>query len=78
MEIFNNMNSIWYWGIGLIVLFPIITLLLNEVGYKIGRKDETLLKPIRTFKNFVLPLGALVIVLIYLLGFDRNALSIKV
>jgi len=43
-----------------------------------GRRDESLIKPIQTFKNFVLPLVALVIVLIYLLNFDRNALSIKV
>ena len=78
MEIFNNIDSVWYWGMGLIILFPIITLLLNEVGYKMGRRDETLIKPIHTFKNFVLPLVTLVVLLIYVLRVDRNALSIKV
>lgn len=74
----DTINNVWYWGLGLIFLFPIITLLLNEVGYKMGRKDPTLLKPITTFKNFVLPMTALVVLLIYVLGVDRNALSIKV
>lgn len=77
-SLLTGWTKIWYWGIGLIVLFPVIILLLNEFGYKLSQRDRELHKPIRTFKNFILPLTALVILLIKVLDFDRGAFSIRI
>lgn len=73
-----NLEGIWFWGLVLIVLFPLLILVLNELGYFLIKKDPKLNAPIRTIRNFVLPLSAVVILLIQILDYDREALSIKV
>ncbi len=73
-----SLDSIWYWGVGLMLLFPLVVLLLNEVNYKVQKKDRELAKPIHTFKNYIVPLIVLVVLLIKVLDFRRDGLSIKV
>lgn len=53
-------------------------LVLGELTYVAEKKDEQLKKPIKVFKNFILPLAALIVLLIQVMGFDRSSLSIKV
>jgi small-conductance mechanosensitive channel len=74
----NNINPIWYWGLGIIFIFPIISLILTEIGYTLSRKDEKLGKPFNTFKTLVLPLTALIFLLIKVIGFNQNTLAIKI
>ena len=73
-----NLDAIWYWGIGLMLLFPIVVLLLNEVNYKVQKKDKELAKPLYTFRNYIVPLIVLAVLLIKVLDFSRDGLSIKV
>ncbi|MGB6150520.1 MAG: cyclic nucleotide-binding domain-containing protein [Pricia sp.] len=77
-ESFRGLDPIWYWGLGLIALFPVIMVVLGEVTYVAEQKDQQLKKPLNTFKNFILPLTALIILLIQVMDFERGALSIKV
>ncbi|MFS4491422.1 mechanosensitive ion channel domain-containing protein [Maribacter sp. 2308TA10-17] len=75
---FLELGNLWYWAVGLIVIFPIIMLILNEVGYFAGNRDTRLIKPIKTVKSFIIPLIALVILLVQVLDFDRASVTIKV
>ncbi|QCX00452.1 mechanosensitive ion channel [Aggregatimonas sangjinii] len=77
-EFLSEMDSVFYWGICLILVFPIIMLILSEVTYVAGKKDAHLKKPLKTFKNFILPLVALVILLTQILNFERGSLYIKI
>ena len=71
------LEPLYYWGLLLIFGFPLIVLLLNEVVHFTDLRDRRLSRPVRTFRNYVLPLSAFVVVLIYLLGVDRNGLAVK-
>lgn len=77
-EFLNEMDSVFYWGICLVLVFPIIMLILSEITYVAGKKDAHLKKPLKTFKNFILPLVALVILLTQILNFERGSLYIKI
>ena len=74
----SKLDPIYYWGIGLALLFPIIMVLIGEAGYMAEKRDAQLKKPIYTFKTFIFPLTALAILLTQVLDFDRASLAIKV
>lgn len=73
-----TLDSIWTWGMLLIIIFPIAILVLNEAGYFLIQKERQLQRPIRTLKNYVLPLIAVALLLIQVLEFDRSTTAIKV
>ena len=77
-ESVQGLDPLWYWGIGLVVVFPIIMLVLGEVTYVSEKRKSSLQKPLQTFKNFILPLTALIVLLIQVLNFERAGLTIKV
>ncbi len=70
-------NSL-YWGIGLILIFPLLILLLNELSYHFGKKDEGIVRPLNTFKYYVVPLAALIVLLLYILDVDRSNILLKI
>ena len=73
------MNTNWFfYGIALIVAIPLLVVLLNEAIYTLKTNYRQLTPPLNTFKNIILPLGALIVVLTQVLNFNREALSIKV
>jgi small-conductance mechanosensitive channel len=74
----QSLDPFWYWGLSLIFIFPLILLLVNELGYSLNRKDEELARPVKTITNYVLPLTGLVVLLIKVLDFDGDAISIRV
>ena len=74
----TQLDPVYYWGIGLVLLFPVLMLLLNEGSYLLSKKDASLQSPLQTIKNFILPLLALAILLSQVLEYDRNSLPIKV
>lgn len=75
---FFDLGNLWYWSIGLIIVFPIIILLLNEIGYFVRRRDQNLVKPIRTIKTLIVPLIALVVLLLNIFDFGKDAISVKI
>lgn len=72
------LDSFWYWGLGLILIFPVILLVINEFGSSLRRKDEELARPLRTIRNFVIPLTGLVVLLTQILDYDAESISIRV
>ncbi len=74
----QSLDAFWYWGLGLIFIFPLVLLFVNELGYSLNRKDEELARPIKTITNFVIPLIGLVVLLIKVLDFEDDAISIRV
>lgn len=74
----NELDPIWYWGFGLAILFPIIIIVLGELNYVAEKRNERLVRPLRSFKNVILPLIACTIVLIKVLDFQRSSIAIKV
>ncbi len=75
LDIFDNN---WFlYGILLIVCVPLIVVLINEITYFARRKNKSLVSPINTFKNIVLPLAAISIVLTQILEFPRSSTVMK-
>ena len=74
-DIFNNK---WFlYGIILIICVPILVVIINESTYFAKRKNKSLVPPINTFKNIILPLAALSIVLTQILEFPRSSTVMK-
>lgn len=72
------MNNNWFfYGIGLIISIPLLVVLLNEAIYTLKSNYKQLTPPLNTFKNIILPLAALIVVLTQVLNFNRDAVSIK-
>ena len=71
-------DQTWFrYGLLLILGIPLLVVLLNELSQTLGRRDKSLRAPIRLVRNAVVPLGALVIVFIQLLDFDRDGTIVK-
>ena len=70
-------NEWFRYGLILILGIPLLVVLLNELGNSLGRRDKTLRAPIRLIRNAVVPLGAMVMVFIHLLDFDRDGIAVK-
>lgn len=70
-------NEWFRYGLILILGIPLLVVLLNELGNSLGRRDKTLRAPIRLIRNAVVPLGAMVMVFIHLLDFDRDGTAVK-
>ncbi|UZO79841.1 mechanosensitive ion channel family protein [Aquimarina sp. ERC-38] len=75
---FTELSPIWHWGFGLLIGFPLLVVLLNEIGYFATQRDPHLGKPIQSVRNFILPLGVLVILLVRIFNFDRDSLAINI
>ena len=70
-------NEWFRYGLILILGIPLLVVLLNELSNSLGRRDKTLRAPIRLIRNAVVPLGAIVMVFIHLLDFDRDGIAVK-
>ncbi len=72
-------RSNWFrYGFLLIVLIPFLVIVFNELIYKLQRKHKELTPPIRSLKNYVLPLIALTVVLTQVLDFTRESTLMKI
>jgi small-conductance mechanosensitive channel len=58
-------TSVWfYWAIGLALGLPVGLVLLTEWQHALARKKSFLLRPVSVLRNYLLPLGALLLLLI--------------
>ena len=81
MDFFNQeifQNNWFRYGFLLIVFIPLLVIIFNELIYTLQRKHEELTPPIKTFKNYILPLIALSIVLTQVLDFTRTSTVMKI
>ena len=77
-ESFNNLPPFWYWGIALILIFPIIIIVLNEFTLTAQKENSKLETSLRTFKNIIVPLAAVIILLVQVMDFERSSITIKI
>jgi small-conductance mechanosensitive channel len=61
----NAFSSSWfYWAIGIAVGFPVGLILLTELHHTLVRRNSRLARQVSLLRNFLLPLGALLLLLV--------------
>jgi small-conductance mechanosensitive channel len=80
MKIFDSelfTSDRFIYGVLLMLLIPLLVIALNEVVYTLGKRHKQLSPPIKAFKNFILPLIALSIVLTQVIDIERGSTLMK-
>lgn len=61
----NFFNSDWfYWAIGVAIGFPVCLILLTELHHILTRRGNRLARQVGVIRNWLLPLGALLLILV--------------
>jgi len=59
------LDSPWfYWAVGVAVAFPVFLVLLTELQHALRRRGSALARPVYLVRTYILPLGALLVLLI--------------
>jgi hypothetical protein len=61
-ELFQN--SWFVWTVGVAVGLPVLLVLLTEVQNSLLRRGSPFVRPVALIRNYILPLGALLILLV--------------
>jgi small-conductance mechanosensitive channel len=68
----------WFvWGVGLILVFQLLVILLGEAIYRADRRTLPIGGIFRALRNIVLPLGVLFVFLTRLLEIDRDSVLVR-
>lgn len=68
----------WFVWIWILVLgFPLLMLLLNEIVVQLERRKKTLVVPVRILRNLVLPTLALFLLLVKVLQLDQETIFVR-
>ena len=68
----------WFvWGIGLILGFQLLVVVLGEAIYRANRRELPIARIFRALRNVILPLGVLFLLLTRLLGIERGSVSVR-
>src|SRR6478672_11823191 len=58
-------DSPWfYWALGVAIAFPVFLVLLTELQHGLRRRGSALARPVYLVRTYILPLGALLVLLI--------------
>lgn len=57
-------SSWFYWAIGVAVGLPVLVVTLTEVQHTLAHRNSPLIRPITLIRNYILPLGALLLLLV--------------
>ena len=61
----SALDAPWfYWAVGVAIGFPIGLILLTELHNALRRRGSILARPVHLVRNYILPLGALLILLV--------------
>jgi small-conductance mechanosensitive channel len=75
----NVLTSSWfYWAVGVAVGLPVGLILLTEWQHSLARKKSFLVRPISLLRNYLLPLGALLLLLIKATEIPTRETPVKV
>ena len=75
----NILTSSWfYWAVGLAVGLPVVLILLTEWQHALARRNSFLARPIGLLRNYLLPLGALLLLLIKATQVPTNETPVKI
>jgi small-conductance mechanosensitive channel len=68
----------FYWAVGVAVGFPICLVLLTELQNALRRRGSFLARPVHLVRNYILPLGALLILLIGAMQISGETTPVRV
>ena len=72
-------DSPWfYWAVAVAVGFPICLVALTEVHNALLRRSHPLARPVHLVRNYILPLGALLILLVQAIQISGEATPVRV
>src|SRR6478672_3413701 len=57
-------TSSFYWAIGVAIGLPVALVLLTELHHSLARRGSYLARPVHLFRNYIVPLGTLLILLV--------------
>ncbi len=71
-------QSAFLWGLSLIIIFPLLTLVLGEVILAIQKKYKYLVGVVEIIRNFIIPSFALYILLNKILGISPDTTPVQI
>jgi small-conductance mechanosensitive channel len=72
-------DSGWfYWAVAVAIGFPVCLVLLTELHNALLRRDNALARPVHLVRNYILPLGALLILLVQAIQVNGEATPVRV
>lgn len=61
----RTIDASWfYWAVGVAIALPVLLVILTEVRGALTRRGSALAKPVGVTRNYILPLGALLLLLV--------------
>src|SRR6516165_7311501 len=74
----NAWQSSWfYWAVGIAVGFPLGLILLTELQHILVRRNSRLAKQVSLLRNYLLPLGALLLLLVKASQIPAGAVTVR-
>src|SRR6476659_247432 len=78
-DVSNVLDAPWfYWAVAVSIGFPICLLLLTELYGALRRRGSFLAGPVHLVRNYLLPLGALLLLLVGAMQISGSATSVRV
>ncbi|WP_333889694.1 mechanosensitive ion channel family protein [Mycolicibacterium gadium] len=72
-------DSGWfYWAVAVAIGFPVCLVLLTELHNALLRRNNALARPVHLVRNYILPLGALLILLVQAIQITGEATPVRV
>lgn len=68
----------FYWAVGVAVGFPIALVMLTELQNALRRRNSALARPVHLVRNYILPLGALLILLVQAIQVSGEATGVRI
>jgi small-conductance mechanosensitive channel len=73
------LNAPWfYWAVGVAVGFPIALVMLTELQNALRRRNSFLVRPVHLLRTYILPLGALLLLLVGAIQISGEATPVRV
>jgi bacteriorhodopsin len=68
----------FYWAVGVAVGFPIALVVLTELHNFLHRRNSFLARPVHLLRNYILPLGALLLLLVQAMQVSGEATGVRI
>jgi small-conductance mechanosensitive channel len=68
----------FYWAVGVAIGFPILLVMLTELQHALRRRDSFLTRPVYLLRTYILPLGALLILLVQAMQISGETTPVRV
>ena len=68
----------FYWAVGVAVGFPVCLVLLTELHNALRRRHSFLARPVHLVRNYILPLGALLILMVQAMQVSGEATPVRI